>query len=326
MVHGNATSMLLPARWPTPRLPLPSRLPRLLPELLLLAGVNAVYKYGRKVANHHPEEAVHHADHVWSLERTLHLPSEHSVQDLLLHSHTLTHGANVLYATVHFPAMVAFLGYMFARHRAHYLWIRRAIVIQTMLALLGHLFFPLAPPRLFPTSHMVDTAQLYGPSVYGSKPDTGSMANQFAAMPSLHVGWALAIAVGLISATRSRLRHLWLLHPLLTLLVVVSTANHYWLDGVVGSALLGLALMVIPGPEPESESGSDPGSGDGSRSRSGAGSDAAGSGSGSRVRSPRERARTRRQPPLRGVGGAGVRPRRAWRPPGPGRSGYLAQL
>ncbi|MBM9504577.1 phosphatase PAP2 family protein [Actinacidiphila acididurans] len=249
MIHGTTSTALLPDRWPTPRLPLPDRLPRLLPELLLLVSVNAVYKYGRKLANHHPLEATHHADHVWSLERTLHLPSERSVQDLLLHSHTLVHIANYLYATVHFPAMVLFLGYMFLRHRAHYLWIRRAVVIQTMLALLGHVFFPLAPPRLLPGAGMVDTAQVYGPSVYGSKPDTGSMSNQFAAMPSLHVGWALAIAVGLIAATRSRRRYLWLLHPLLTLLIVVSTANHYWLDGLAGSALLGVALAIIPAPD-----------------------------------------------------------------------------
>lgn len=253
MVQGNATSSVLPGKRLTarPRLPLPSRLPRLLPELLLLVAVNVIYKFGRKVANGQTEAAFHHARDVWSLERDLHMPSERSLQQLMLHSDTVVHIANYLYATVHFPAMVLFLGYMFLRHRAHYLWIRRAIVIQTMLALLGHLFFPLAPPRMLPGVGMVDTAQVYGPAVYGAKPDADSMSNQFAAMPSLHVGWALAIAVGLIAATRSRYRYLWLLHPLLTLAIVVGTANHYWLDGIVGSALLGLALLVIPGPAPD---------------------------------------------------------------------------
>jgi len=232
-----------------PSLPLPSRLPRLLPELVLLLSVNAVYKYGRKVANGQTEAAYHHADGVWTFERALHFPSERTLQRLMLHWDWVVHLADYLYATVHFPAMVVFLGYMFARHRAHYLWIRRAIVIQTLLALLGHYFFPLAPPRLSSGTGMVDTASVYGPAVYG-KPDGDSMANQFAAMPSLHVGWALAIAIGLIAATRSRYRWLWLLHPLVTLLVVVGTANHYWLDGMVGSLLLLLALAVIPGPDP----------------------------------------------------------------------------
>ncbi|NUS16285.1 MAG: phosphatase PAP2 family protein [Streptomyces sp.] len=246
---GSTASAAIGTRriFPRPRIPLPARLPRLLPELVLLVAVNGLYKYGRKVANGHTEEAYHHADHVWSFERGVHLPSEHTVQQLLLHSHTAVHTANYLYATVHFPAMVVFLGWMFARKRAHYLWIRRAIVIQTMLALIGHMFFPLAPPRMLPGDGMVDTAALYGPAVYG-KPDAHSMANQYAAMPSLHVGWALAIAVGLIAAYRSRWRWLWLLHPLVTMLVVVGTANHYWLDCLVGSALLGVALAVIPGP------------------------------------------------------------------------------
>jgi PAP2 superfamily protein len=233
-----------------PRVPLPARLPQLLPELVLLVAVNAVYKYGRKVANGQTDDAYRHADRVWSFERAVHMPSEHSVQQLMLHSHAVIHTANYLYATVHFPAMAIFLGWMFVKKRAHYLWIRRAIVIQTMLALIGHLFFPLAPPRLLPGDGMVDTASVYGPAVYG-KPDGDSMANQFAAMPSLHVGWALAIAVGLIAAYRSRWRWLWLLHPLVTMLVVVGTANHYWLDCIVGSALLGVALAVIPGPVPD---------------------------------------------------------------------------
>jgi MFS superfamily sulfate permease-like transporter len=64
-------------------------------------------------------------------------------------------------------------------------------------------------------------------------------------MPSLHFGWALMLAIGLILATRSRWRRLWLLHPLLTLLVIVGTANHYWLDAIAAGALLGLALAVI---------------------------------------------------------------------------------
>jgi hypothetical protein len=67
-------------------------------------------------------------------------------------------------------------------------------------------------------------------------------------MPSLHFGWALMVAIGLITATRSRLRALWLLHPLLTLLVIVGTANHYWLDAIVATALLCIALAVVHPP------------------------------------------------------------------------------
>ncbi|CAM5694884.1 Inositol phosphorylceramide synthase OS=Streptomyces alboniger OX=132473 GN=CP975_30815 PE=4 SV=1 [Streptomyces alboniger] len=81
--------------------------------------------------------------------------------------------------------------------------------------------------------------------MYAAKPATDTMANQFAAMPSLHFGWALMVAVGMIVATSTRWRWLWLLHPLLTLLVIVGTANHYWLDALAATALLGTALAVV---------------------------------------------------------------------------------
>jgi len=90
----------------------------------------------------------------------------------------------------------------------------------------------------------VDTGELLGQSVYSS-PAAQSMSNQFAAMPSLHVGWALAVAIAVIGATTSRWRWLWLIHPALTLLVVVVTGNHYWLDALVATALLGVVAAVL---------------------------------------------------------------------------------
>jgi hypothetical protein len=140
---------------------------------------------------------------------------------------------------------VAFLVWMYLRRPVHYVWARRILAAVTTAALALHLTFPLAPPRLLAAAGLVDTGQVYGPTVYGAHPATDTMANQFAAMPSLHFGWALMVAIGLIAATRSRWRWLWLLHPLLTLLVIVGTANHYWLDAIVATALLGIALAVI---------------------------------------------------------------------------------
>ncbi|MFE4816961.1 phosphatase PAP2 family protein [Streptomyces sp. NPDC056704] len=219
--------------------------PPLVRELLLVVGLFVVYKVGRQLADGHTAEAFRNAHRVWDWERTLHLPGEGSVQDALLHSDTLVHLANTYYATVHFPATVAFLVWMYLRRPVHYVWARRVLAAVTAAALALHLTFPLAPPRLLAAAGLVDTGQVYGPTVYGAHPATDEMANQFAAMPSLHFGWALMVAIGLIAATRSRLRWLWLLHPLLTLLVIVGTANHYWLDAIVATALLGIALAVI---------------------------------------------------------------------------------
>lgn len=219
--------------------------PPLVRELLLVAGLFLVYKFGRLLANGHTGEAFRNAHHVWDWERALRLPDEATVQSVLLHGDGLAQLANSYYAIVHFPATAAFLVWLYLRRPTHYVWARRVLAAVTAAALLLHLAFPLAPPRMLDGTGLVDTAQVYGPSVYAATPATDSLANQFAAMPSLHFGWALMVAIGLIAATRSRWRWLWLLHPLVTLLVIVGTANHYWLDSIGAAALLGLALAAI---------------------------------------------------------------------------------
>lgn len=223
--------------------------PPLVRELLLVVGLFLVYKFGRQAADGRTGEAFDNAHDVWNFERAVHLPGEGGVQGVLLHSDTLVHVANTYYATVHFPATVLFLAWLYWRRPVHYVWSRRVLTALTGAALVLHLLVPLAPPRMLASTGLVDTGRVYGPSVYGASPAADSLSNQFAAMPSLHVGWALMVAVGLIAATRSRGRLLWLLHPLVTLFVVVSTANHYWLDAIVAVALLGVALLCIRLPK-----------------------------------------------------------------------------
>lgn len=241
--------------------PAQSARPPLVRELLLVTVLYAAYKYGRRVANGQFADAYDNAEHVWNLERALFLPHEGWVQDLLLHFEPVIRTINVYYATVHFPAMAIFLVYMFWRRPGHYLWVRWVLTWLTAAALVLHLLVPLAPPRLFHTSGLMDTSMVYGPAVYG-KPEGDSMSNQFAAMPSLHVGWALVIAIALIVSSRTRLRWLWLLHPAITILAVVGTGHHYWMDGIVAASFLGIILLVLkpprrdlpaPGTEPAPE-------------------------------------------------------------------------
>ncbi|WP_078893230.1 phosphatase PAP2 family protein [Streptomyces sp. NRRL F-2580] len=230
---------------------------RLIRELLLVAGFFTVYKAGRLLSTDRTGEAFRNAERIWDAERALRLPGEGAVQRLLLHGDALVHTANTYYAVVHFPATALFLIWLYVRRPAHYLWTRRVLAVLTGAALVLHLAFPLAPPRMLEAARLIDTGQVYGPTVYRAAPDADTLANQFAAMPSLHFGWALMLALGVIAATRppspagrapSRWRLLWLLHPLLTLLVIVGTANHYWLDAVVAAALLGVALLLVPRP------------------------------------------------------------------------------
>jgi hypothetical protein len=179
---------------------------------------------------------------VWRVERDLYWPSEAWLQRLILHNRLLVETSNIFYAGVHVPALGVFLVWLFVRHRSRFAHYRDALAVLTLLCLLAYLV-PVAPPRLLPKLGMVDTGLLYHQSVYG-RPGTG-IADQLSAMPSVHMAWSLFIAVTVIQVSRSRWRWLIVAHPILTMLVVVVTANHFWLDGVAAAGLLVAAMLVV---------------------------------------------------------------------------------
>ncbi|WP_233714644.1 phosphatase PAP2 family protein [Kribbella jiaozuonensis] len=220
---------------------------RIVREVGLLAVLFGVYNLGRFLSAEHSGSAIKHAHELIRWEAWLGLPSEATFQQHALQVDGLARIANLFYATVHFPLTAMVLLWLMIRRPAEYGKARWALASLTGLALIGHMLFPLAPPRMMPG--WVDTGVLLGQSVYGPSTHSG-VANQFAAMPSLHVGWALMVAVFLIRATRSRWRWLWIAHPLLTFTVVVVTANHYWLDGLVAIALAVPLLLIFDSSSP----------------------------------------------------------------------------
>jgi len=218
---------------------------RVIREAVLLATLFLVYTAGRQVAAKHTGSAFDHAHEVLAFQNWLHLPDEASIQQAALKIPQLVEGANLYYAGVHAPLTAAVLLWLSIWRPKAYTHVRRTIVSVTALALIGHILFPLAPPRMM--AGFVDTGLHFGQSVYG--PDrSGGVANQFAAMPSLHVGWAALIAVSMTLIIRSKWRWLWLAHPIITFAVVVVTANHYWMDGIVALLLLAVSLPLLLRP------------------------------------------------------------------------------
>jgi hypothetical protein len=215
-------------------------------ELLLVAGLYVGYRLGRLLTVDREESARAHARLVHHLEGVLQLPSEAAIQHAV-HSVRLLEAANVYYLSAHFPVTIAFLVWGFvARPRPEYLWARRLLVVLTLLGLVAHILFPLAPPRMFPRWGFLDTMTTYGPSAYDGA--SGALVNQYAAMPSLHIGWAVLIAVVVCRTGPQPVAYLACLHALTTIAVVTVTANHWLLDGLVAVALLGVALLVVPRP------------------------------------------------------------------------------
>jgi PAP2 superfamily len=211
-------------------------------EAGLLFGLYALWQFAGSFTVMSRNGGLARGQWVWHAERVLHLPSEAAVQRLFLPHPLIIQAFNLYYDILHFPVLIGCLIWVYAWHRADYPRIRTVVALFTAASLAVQLI-PVAPPRLLPGVGMVDTAFKYGQSVYTW--NNGALAaDQYSAMPSVHVGWALIVALAVITVSRSRWRWLALVYPALTLLVVVVTANHFWLDGVAAAALVGLAVLV----------------------------------------------------------------------------------
>jgi hypothetical protein len=215
-------------------------------EAAVLFGLYALWQFAGSFTVMSRAGALARGQWLWHAERVLRLPSETSMQRLFLPHPLLVQAFNLYYDTLHFAALGVCLIWLYVRHRDRYPAIRTTVALFTGASLLIQLI-PVAPPRLLAVTGpggtgLVDTAARYGQSVYSWH--GGFNADEFSAMPSVHVGWALIVAIGVITASCSRWRWLAAGYPALTLLVVVVTANHFWLDGIVAALLVALVLAV----------------------------------------------------------------------------------
>jgi hypothetical protein len=213
-------------------------------EVFAVVAVYVAYQRGRMLARDQASEAFANARMVIDFEQRLNVFSERTVQRLSMHYDGVIWLLNHYYARVHFPITTAFVIWLFVRHRETYRWVRTWLISVTMIALVIHVTFPLAPPRMLPSHGFIDTLRLDGLHIYSVNPNQ-SLANQFAAMPSLHFGWALIIAIAFIAVRRTPWSVLALAHPAVTLLAIVATANHYWIDAAVALVLVSGTVMVI---------------------------------------------------------------------------------
>jgi hypothetical protein len=184
--------------------------------------------------------------------------------------HYLAELSNYYYAVMHFVVVIGVLAWVYVKRPMNYRSARTVLYATNALAAIGFWFYPLAPPRLLPNHDFIDTVVKY--HTWGSWGEGGisKVSNQFAAMPSLHIGWSLWAGITLFMLSgRWWIRALGLLYPVVTFLVIIGTANHYTLDAAGGVVALvgGFALQrlltgrrtyapyVEPAePEPERES------------------------------------------------------------------------
>ncbi|MFB9835654.1 phosphatase PAP2 family protein [Actinoallomurus acaciae] len=219
--------------------------PRLWREIALVAVFYGAYTLVRLLIPHDESAAYVHAGQVMRLEHALGPNVELTLNHALLRVPLLAKAANIFYATAHFLVTLTVLVWLYRRRPRQYRWLRTSLLLATAIALIGFWVYPLAPPRFLGGAGFVDPVTAFHSFGLYSSPQAGSLTNQFAAMPSMHAGWALWCAVAVIVSTRRPLiRALAALYPIVTITVIFSTANHYLLDAVAGITVMVFALFA----------------------------------------------------------------------------------
>jgi len=212
-------------------------------ELTILLSGFMLYRFVRLVVKDEIDRAFVNSKTIVDWERALGIFNEVHLQSTIVGSDPVVWSLNRYYFFAHFIASAAFLTWLYVRHFDHYGRVRRVMFGVTFVALAVHVLFPLAPPRWFPDMGFVDTLQTYGPKIYDSETITNT-ANQIAAMPSLHVAWALIGAWAVVKASTSQWRWIAIAHPVIMTAAVVLTANHWWLDVFAATALVVIVIAV----------------------------------------------------------------------------------
>ncbi|NUR66627.1 MAG: phosphatase PAP2 family protein [Streptomyces sp.] len=221
------------------------RRPRLWFEILLIAVSYWTYSLIRNAVPEQRAEALRNADWIWRVEHDLGIAVEESVNHAVNSVTWLIVGMNYYYATLHFVVTLGVLVWLFRYHPGRYAATRMVLFATTGVALVGYYLYPLAPPRLMNGGDFVDTVMVH--QTWGSMAsgDLKNMSNQYAAMPSMHIGWSLWCGLTIFAlASVPWVRVLGLLYPAVTLVVIVATANHFWLDAVGGILCLAFGFTV----------------------------------------------------------------------------------
>ncbi|MEY9963574.1 cbb3-type cytochrome oxidase subunit 3 [Streptacidiphilus sp. MAP12-16] len=219
--------------------------PRLWFELMLIAVSYWIYSMVRNAVPEMKTGAERNAHDVWHLEQFLGIAYEKVINHDLDSVTWLITGMNYYYATLHFIMTIGVLVWLFRRQPGRYASARLSLFVTTSIALFGYYFYPLAPPRLMDGGGFVDTVEKHHTWGSMASGDMANVSNQFAAMPSMHIGWSLWCGLTIAFLARRRwVRVLGLLYPLSTLVVIVASANHFFMDAVAGALCTGAGLVV----------------------------------------------------------------------------------
>ena len=228
----------------------PTNRPKLWLEIALIALGYYLYTLTRLAAPSHETAAQQRGHDILNLEHYLGLNFESTVNHWVYGVRWLAFSMNVYYATLHFIVPIAVLVWVYFKFPDRYRAVRTVMIAMTLIALFGFYFYSLAPPRLLHGGNFIDTFKLLNP--WGQTAATsdgvaglGSSTNEYAAMPSLHIGWSTWCALVIAHLAQRRwVKALGIAYPFCTFAVIIGTANHYVLDAVFGLVTLALGFLV----------------------------------------------------------------------------------
>jgi hypothetical protein len=213
-------------------------------QFLLFAAAYGAYQLVRGLVSGEQTLAFSNAQHIVHLERSVGAFFEPGLQQAVIDHRWLIDLANFMYLNTHFVLTTSFLIWLYMRRNDNFYFVRNMFLVAMGLALIGYGLFPTAPPRVLPSLGFTDTV-----STIAHVNDNSSIAsvfvNPFAAVPSMHIAFALMIGVpGLALCRSAAARAWWSVYPMLVFFVIVVTANHFWFDAAAGAAVACMAALA----------------------------------------------------------------------------------
>lgn len=208
-------------------------------EIAGLGVLYGVYEVIRGAGTENVQAALSHTDDIVAVEQALGVYVERSVQQAFEAIPFAPALLGLLYVSLHFAGTAIALTWIHRKHPDRFPIVRTTFVAATALALVGYVFFPAAPPRLAGLGFSDTVTHSTGLDL--SSDLLGALYNPFAAVPSLHFGYALIVGIALATiAERPVVRVLGAVYPAAMLLIIVATGNHFFLDAALG----GLAVVI----------------------------------------------------------------------------------
>jgi hypothetical protein len=213
----------------------------LLRQILLFCGAYWLYRLARGLEWGDSVGAFAHAREVVSLERSLHVFVEQSVQTWAIGTGWLNDFASWMYLNSHFVITTCTLGFIYLFRNEHFYFVRNMFMVAMGLALVGYVVFPTAPPRMLPG--FVDSVSDF--TGVSSDSSVNALFNPYAAVPSMHVCFALMLSVPMMRiARRTWVKALWAGYAPLVTFVVIATGNHWVFDAATGALVAGVSAVA----------------------------------------------------------------------------------